>query len=391
MKYYIIAGEASGDLHGSNLMKGLFAEDNDAVIRFRGGEMMQKVLQKMSRKDLDLAGMAYDYKEGAVMGFVEVLAKAGKLLQNLDDCKQDIVAFDPDVIILIDYPGFNLKIAKWAHKLGYKVFYYIAPKVWASREGRIAKLKKYVDHLFIIFPFEKEYFAKHGLPYTYCGNPLVDAVDSSPASTQSREEFLQEMGIHPSKHVVALLAGSRLNEVKTMMPLFNEAARMLHDKPQFKDYIFVVAGAPGREIDDYGYFERSYMRVIFGRTWQILRSADAAAINSGTASLEAALLGTPQVVVYKIGSQISYAIGKLIMRAPFISLGNLCLGRMAFKEFYHNDDCNAENLAAELEKLLLDESYRRHMMEDYQQIRNSLGGRGASRDIAHAMVEMLKN
>lgn len=390
MRYYIIAGEASGDLHGSNLMKGLYAADSDALIRFRGGEQMDKVCRQMYNGDDRMSGLAYDYREGAVMGFVEVLMKARKLLDNLEECKQDIFEFNPDVIILIDYPGFNLKIAKWAHKLGIKVFYYIAPKVWASRESRIKALKKYVDRLFIVFPFEEPYFKAHGVPYIYKGNPLVDAVDSSPAMAQSREEFLQEIGVHPSTPVIAMLAGSRSGEVKTMMPLFRETAAMLHAKAQFKDYVFIIAGAPGRKMSDYGEIDSSYMKVVFGHTQQIVRAADAAAINSGTASLEAALLGTPQVVAYKFPSRLTYMIGRLIVKVKYISLGNLCLNKMAFKEFYHIEDCTAANIAGELEKLIIDQSYRRTMMEDYEKIRQSLGGRGASMAVARSMVELLQ-
>lgn len=390
MRYYIIAGEASGDLHGSNLMKGLYNTDPEAVIRFRGGEQMNKVCAQMYKGNDRMSGLAYDYREGAVMGFVEVLMKARKLLDNLEECKQDIFEFNPDVIILIDYPGFNLKIAKWAHKLGLKVFYYIAPKVWASRESRIKALKKYVDRLFIVFPFEEPYFKAHGVPYIYKGNPLVDAVDSSPAVTRSRDEFLQEIGIHPSTHVIAMLAGSRSGEVKTMMPLFRETAAILHAKERFKDFIFVVAGAPGRSEADYGEMDSAYMKVVFGHTQEIVRAADAAAINSGTASLEAALLGTPQVVAYKFPSKLTYFIGKLIVRVKYISLGNLCLNKMAFKEFYHIEDCTAANLAAELEKLITDLGYRRTMMEDYEKIRQSLGGRGASMAVARSMVEELR-
>lgn len=390
MRYYIIAGEASGDLHGSNLMKGLYAEDPDAVIRFRGGEQMLKVCKAMGRGNDPDEGMARDYRDGAIMGFVEVLAKARCLLNDMEECREDIFEFNPDALILIDYPGFNLRIAKWAHKTGFKVFYYIAPKVWASREGRIRQLKKYVDRLFIIFPFEKGYFDRNGVDYIYRGNPLIDAVDSSPAMAQSRDEFLQEIGIHPSKHVVAMLAGSRSGEVGTMMPLFRQTAAMLHSKPQFKDHIFLIAGAPGRKEADYGDYDSSYMRVVFGKTQQIVRAADAAVINSGTASLEAALLGTPQVVVYKIASAISYAIIRMIAHVKFISLGNLCLDRLAFKEFYHKEDCNAENVAAELERLLLDQQYRRRMLADYEEIRRSLGGRGASRAVAREMTSLLR-
>lgn len=391
MKYYIIVGEASGDLHGSNLMKGLYAADPEAVIRFRGGDLMQKVFTQMDRSGRKDAGLAHDYREGAVMGFFDVIKKGRMLLDEMEKCREDVFEFRPDAVILIDYPGFNLKMAKWAHNQGMKVFYYIAPKVWASRESRIHAIRKYVDKLFIIFPFEKEYFTRHGVDYIYLGNPLVDAVDSSIAiAHQNRDEFLQEIGLHPSDHVVAMLAGSRLSEVKSMMPLLRGAAAILHAKPRYKDYKFVIAGAPGRERKDYGNIPEDYMSIVFDRTQQIVRAADAAVINSGTASLEAALLGTPQVVVYDIGSKFMYYMGRLLVKCKFISLGNLCLDRLAFKEFYRPQDLHPEVIAAELENLLTNEKYRRTMMEDYTRIRSLLGGRGASVAVAHEMVKQLQ-
>lgn len=389
MRYYIIAGEASGDLHGSNLMKGLYAADPSATIRFRGGEMMEKVYRQHSPSDNRGGGLAYDYREGAVMGFFEVLFKARMLMNQMEDCKEDVFEFMPDVLILIDYPGFNLKMARWAHKLGFKVFYYIAPKVWATREYRVKQLKKYVDHLFIVFPFEVPFFEKRGLEYTYCGNPLVDAVDGSPAATQSREEFLQEIGIHPSTPVVAMLAGSRMGEIRQMLPLFVECARIMHEKPRFRNHVFVIAGAPGRSMEDYGSISEDYIRIVFGRTQQIVRAAEAAAINSGTASLEAALLGTPQVVVYKVPSRLTYFLVRLIIKVKYISLGNLCLDKLAFRELYSYADCTPQNLAQELERLIVDEKYRRAMLEDYNAIRKSLGGRGASFAVARAMIDRI--
>lgn len=387
MRYYIIAGEASGDLHGSNLMKGLYAEDPQAVIRFRGGAMMDEVYRSHPAED---GGMAFDYRDGAVMGLMEVVAKAGSLLRGMSECKKDVLAFSPDVLILIDYPGFNLKMASWAHRKGIKVFYYIAPKVWASREGRIRKMKRDVDHCFIVFPFEKEYFAAKGLPCTYCGNPLVDAVDGSAAMSQTHDDFCRANALEPGTRYFAMLAGSRLNEVSTMMPLLKETAAILHSKPEFSEYKFIIAGAPGRCEADYGEYDRSYFKVIFGQTQSIVHSAEAAAINSGTASLEAVLLGTPQVVAYRIKSRITYYIAKyFLLKSKYISLGNLCLNRLAFKEFYRIEDCTAQNVAAELERLVRDKKYRAAMLDDYAAIRSSLGGSGASRAVARAMIDLL--
>ena len=406
MKYYIIAGEASGDLHGSNLMKGIYAEDPQADIRFWGGDAMLSVWntfqapcsKQQTEQDWEgstLAspseGLVRHYKEGAVMGFVEVLAKATKLLKNIDFCKQDITSWNPDVVILIDYPGFNFKIAEFAHKAGYKVFYYIAPKVWASRESRIEKLKKYVDRLFIVFPFEKPYFDSKGVEYIYKGNPLVDAVDNSPAMQETREDFLKRNSL-PDSPVIAMLAGSRKPEINTMMPVLTEFAAKMHAMPEYAGYQFLIAGAPARNIEDYSAWlneeNSSYIKILFGETQQIIRHAEAGVINSGTASLETALFGTPQVVGY-ITNPLTYWIAKKIVKIRYISLGNLIINRLAFKE-YIQDDCNADALVKEIRALIEDTDYRQHMLDEYAAIRTELGGSGASAAVAKAMIEELK-
>lgn len=382
MKYYIIAGEASGDLHGSNLMKGIYAEDPQADIRFWGGDAMAAVSGRNPVKH---------YKEGAVMGFVEVLAKATKLLKNVEFCKQDIASWNPDVVILIDYPGFNFKIAEFAHKAGYKVFYYIAPKVWASREGRIKKLRKYVDRLFIVFPFEKPYFDSKGIEYIYKGNPLVDAVDNSPAMLETREDFLKRNSLADSP-VIAMLAGSRKPEINTMMPVLTEFAAKMHAMPEYADYQFLIAGAPARSIEDYSAWlneeNSGYIKVLFGETQSIIRHAEAGVINSGTASLETALFGTPQVVGY-ITNPLTYWIARKIVKIRYISLGNLIVNRLAFKE-YIQDDCNPDALVKEIRALIEDTDYRQHMLDEYAAIRSELGGSGASAAVAKAMIEELK-
>ena len=382
MKYYIIAGEASGDLHGSNLMKGIYAEDPQADIRFWGGDAMAAVSGRNPVKH---------YKEGAVMGFVEVLAKATKLLKNVEFCKQDIASWNPDVVILIDYPGFNFKIAEFAHKAGYKVFYYIAPKVWASREGRIKKLRKYVDRLFIVFPFEKPYFDSKGIEYIYKGNPLVDAVDNSPAMLETREDFLNRNSLADSP-VIAMLAGSRKPEINTMMPVLTEFAAKMHAMPEYADYQFLIAGAPARSIEDYSAWlneeNSGYIKVLFGETQSIIRHAEAGVINSGTASLETALFGTPQVVGY-ITNPLTYWIARKIVKIRYISLGNLIVNRLAFKE-YIQDDCNPDALVKEIRALIEDTDYRQHMLDEYAAIRSELGGSGASAAVAKAMIEELK-
>lgn len=380
MKYYIIAGEASGDLHGSNLMKGICSEDPEAEIRFWGGDLMEAVGGTLVRH----------YKEGAVMGFVEVIAKAGRLLKNVDFCKNDILEWKPDVVILIDYPGFNFKIAEFAHKAGFKVFYYIAPKVWASREGRIRKLKAYVDKLFIVFPFEIPYFQSKGIPFVYKGNPLVDAVDGSKAIQESREDFIQRAGLD-TRPVVAMLAGSRKAEISTMMPVLTEFAAKMHALPEYEGYQFLIAGAPARNIKDYEPWlterNKGYVKVLFGETQSIIRHAEAAVVNSGTASLETALFGTPQVVGY-ITNPLTYWVARKIVKIRYISLGNLIVDRLAFKEFIQND-CNSDALVREVRDLIENKERRKKMSEDYADIRNALGGSGASAEVAKAMIEEL--
>lgn len=392
MRYYIIAGEASGDLHGSNLMKGLYSEDPQAEIRFWGGDLMESVWSAF-RNDLTAtdSGLVRHYKEGAVMGFVEVIAKARKLLGNVSFCKKDILAWNPDVVILIDYPGFNFKIAEFAHKAGFKVFYYIAPKVWASREGRIRKLKRYVDKLFIVFPFEKPYFDSKGIEYIYMGNPLVDAVDGSRAMLESREDFINRTKLEDKPHI-AMLAGSRKGEISTMMPVLTEFASKMHELPRYADHQFIIAGAPARNIDDYSKWldekNSSYIRVIFGETQSIIRHAEAGVINSGTASLETALFNTPQVVGY-ITNPITYWLAKRIVKIKFISLGNLIVNRLAFKEFIQ-DDCNADALVKEIRDLIENPDRRDLMLKEYDEIRNLLGGSGASSAVAKSMIQELK-
>ena len=273
MKYYIIAGEASGDLHGSNLMKGIYSEDPQADIRFWGGDLMESVWSAFGKTPAPSGGLVRHYKDGAVMGFVEVLAKAGRLMKNVAFCKNDILQWKPDVVILIDYPGFNFKIAEFAHKAGFKVFYYIAPKVWASRESRIRKLRKYVDRLFIVFPFEKPYFDSKGLSYIYKGNPLVDAVDGSDAMKETRKEFMQRNSLKDSP-VIAMLAGSRKAEISTMMPVLTEFAARMHSIPEYSGYQFLIAGAPARSMEDYSNWltdeNKEYVKILFGQTQSII-------------------------------------------------------------------------------------------------------------------------
>ena len=398
MKYYIIAGEASGDLHGSNLMRGLYARDPEAEIRFWGGDLMNGVYMdnegNASRHgghggDGKSGGLVHHYREGAVMGVWEVIRKGGSLLKNVRECKEDILAYDPDVIILIDYPGFNFRIAEFAHGKGMKVFYYIAPKVWASREGRIRKLKAFVDKLFIVFPFEIPYFRAKGVDFIYKGNPLVDAVDNSPAMKETREDFFGRNSLD-DRPVIAMLAGSRKPEISSMMPVLTEFARKMHSIPQYSDYLFLIAGAPARSIEDYSRWldpSEDYIRVLFGETQSIIRHAEAAVVNSGTASLETVLFNVPQVVGYRV-NWLTYVVGKHIIKIHYISLGNLCIDRLAFRELIQ-DDCNADEILKEVRALIEDRAYRERMLSDYAEIRHLLGGTGASQAVAGAMVDIL--
>ena len=386
MKYYIIAGEASGDLHGSNLMRGLYQEDPAADIRFWGGDLMNEVYKEHQ----DGVGLVQDYKDGAIIGFIQVALKARSYFEKFKRCFADISSWNPDVVILIDYPGFNFRVAEWAHNKGFKVYYYIAPKVWASREGRIKKLKAFVDKLFIVFPFEIPYFTKKGIDFIYKGNPLIDAIDNSVALKESREEFLRRNSL-PDSPVIALMAGSRTGEISSMMPVFMEFADKMHALPEYADYQFIVAAAPSRSMSDYSKYvsgREAYVKVVFGQRYAVLLHAVAAVVNSGTASLETALIGTPQVVAYK-GAAINFVIAKQIIKIRFISLGNLILNRTCFREllqFYFTPD----NVLQEVLRMIEDTEYRENMLAGYQEIRNALGGRGASAAVAKAIIEELR-
>lgn len=362
MKYYIIAGEASGDLHGSNLMKGLFAEDPGCEVRFWGGDRMAAVGGTMVRH----------YKQTAVMGAVEVLLKARKIFKNLSDCKKDILQWKPDAVILIDYPGFNLKIARFAHENGFKIFYYIAPKVWARGEGRIKLLKKYVDMLYIIFPFEVDYFKSKGVEARYFGNPLIDGVSQ-----------IEVKNLAGGGKTIALLPGSRQAELKFLMPRMMELEKLLAADSRFADYNLVIAGAPSMDFPDYDKYRRldSKIKVVFDNTYPLLKQAEAAVVSSGTASLEAALIGTPQVVCYGF-NEVTYRLAKLTVHGiKYISLANLILDKLIFKELIqHNASPRA--IYEELCKLVFDKDCRMKMEEDYKQLNNVLGGPGASARIA---------
>ena len=498
MKYYIIAGEASGDLHGSNLVKGLLEKDPSAQIRAWGGELMRQAGAEVVK----------DYRENSIMGFVEVVANIGKILGNMKECCKDILAFNPDVVILIDYPGFNMKIAKFAKKHGFKVFYYIAPKVWAWKERRVHKIKRFVDKLFIIFPFEVEYFRKWGIETVYRGNPLLDSVCNFSHAGESRAEFeartshkrqvicttaaasteatasaaaaatsaapaaagataagataaagasatgataatspttasspttepattaaepttaAAEPTTAAAMPIIAALAGSRKMEIGFLLPRIVRTALAM---PQYR---FIIAAAPSMEPE---YLKkiiqkelaaagapagtsqagnnktqscishtqagrcntqagscntqagRCNIEIMYGETYAVLQQSVAAIISSGTASLEAALLKTPQVVCYG-GNPISFYIAKAVVKLKYISLANLILDKLIFKEILQND-CTPANISAELEALINQKTYRDAMLADYDKVHQLLGGGGASGRIAEAMIEELK-
>lgn len=373
MRYFIIAGEASGDLHGSNLIKGLKKEDPSSIIRCWGGDLMQKAGGELIKH----------YRESAVMGFVEVAAKLGQIARNLKKCKSDILCFNPDVVILIDYPGFNLNIARFAHARKIPVFYYIAPKVWAWKESRIKLIKQYVDRLFIIFPFEIEYFKRHSIDAIYNGNPLLDSIDENEYATETKESFCRRNNISCDKEYIALLAGSRKNEIRYMLPRITELCKIR------ENYNFLLAAAPAVESSVYDeIIARSGVKnitVLYNNTYSIMKHSAAAVINSGTASLEGALIGIPQVVCYG-GNEISYRIAKHFVKVRYISLANLILDKSIFRELIQQD-CTAGNIGDELDKLLHDNDYRKRMLNDYSMVRKALGGNGASYRVAKRMIE----
>jgi lipid-A-disaccharide synthase len=364
MKYYLIAGEASGDLHGANLMKQITKDDPQAEFRFWGGDLMSEYSPNRVKH----------YNETAFMGITDVLKNLNKILAFIKFCKNDLLKYQTDALILIDYPGFNMKIAKFAHENNIKVHYYISPKVWAWNNKRAYKIKKYVDHLYSILPFEKTFFKPYGVKVDYIGNPLCDAIAQYPFNNQ----FKTEQGF--SKPVVALLPGSRMSELNHILPT------MLKVSLLFPEYHFVLAGA--NHIDDavYQEFMSNYpnVQLIKGKTYDVLKNAHAALVCSGTATLETALLNCPQVVCYKF-SNLSYQIGKLVIKVKYISLVNLIMDKRIVPELIQKE-MNEIKIAKELTKIL-DGTSRQDMLNSYAALRIKVGEPGASERAAHLIVK----
>ncbi|MEZ5082748.1 MAG: lipid-A-disaccharide synthase [Bacteroidales bacterium] len=373
MKYYIIAGEASGDLHASNLMKELKANDPKADFRCWGGDLMAA----------QGGDIVKHYRELAFMGFAEVIVNLNTILSNIKFCKQDILQFNPDAIVLVDYPGFNLRIAEFSKKEGFKVFYYISPQIWAWKQSRVYKIKKFVDRMFVILPFEKDFYKRYDVDVEFVGHPLLDMIaqlpDNDPVSFRKKNKL-------SDNPIIALLPGSRKQEIKKMLSV------MLEVIPDFPDYQFAVAGAPSIENDFYeNIIHGKNARLVSGQTHALLQNAYGAMVTSGTATLETALFGVPEVVCYK-GSYVSYQIARRVIDQSiikFISLVNLIVDREVVKELIQ-DDFNTKNLKEELKLITKNQAKRNQQLEDYKILQARLGGKGASKKTAQFILNFLE-
>ncbi len=371
MKYYIIAGEASGDLHGSNLMKSIYDEDQSADIRFWGGDLMQNVGGQLVKH----------YRELAFMGFAEVVMNLKTIFNNIKICKTDIVNFNPDVIIFIDYPGFNMRIAKWAKLKNIKTHYYISPQIWAWKENRIKEIKRDFDKLYVILPFEKDFYEKkHNFPVEFVGHPLIDAIHNR--KIINNLDFITQNNLE-SKPIIAILPGSRKQEIAKMLTV------MLSIVVDFPDYQFVIAGAPSQEYSFYEQFlTNKNVKFISNKTYDLLSNSRAALVTSGTATLETALFKVPEIVCYK-ANWFSYQIAKRIITLKFISLVNLIMDKEVVTELIQ-ENFNRKNLKSELIKIL-EPNYRKNLLEQYDVLEQKLGGIGASHKTARLIVDDLKN
>ena len=371
MKYYLIAGEASGDLHGANLMRALQQIDPKAEFRFWGGDRMEAVGGKLIKH----------YRDLAFMGFWEVVMNLRTILRNIDFCKRDITQFQPDALIFIDYPGFNMRIAKWAKQRGIPTHYYISPQIWAWKENRIKAIKRDVDAMYVILPFEKDFYeGKHGYPVHFVGHPLLDAIAAR--KEVSMEVFKRENGLD-ERPIIALLPGSRKQEIAQMLSV------MLSVVGSYHQYQFVIAGAPSLGYDFYKQFiKEENVHFVSGKTYDLLSHSHAALVTSGTATLETALFRVPEVVCYR-GNWISYQIAKRVISLKYISLVNLIMDAPVVTELIQGD-LNTRNLKTELNKLL-NADYREKLLKDYEALREKLGNEGASERTAQAIYDSLQN
>lgn len=369
MRFYIIAGEASGDLHASNLMKTLKANEPTCEFRFWGGDLMKTQSPNLVKH----------YKELAFMGFTEVLMNLRTIKKNLKFCKEDLLNYQPDALILVDYPGFNLRIAEFAKKQGIKVFYYISPKVWAWNQKRALKIKENVDELYTIFPFETEFFKKFDMKVNYVGNPLFDAIDKLEFSEEEKQNFKTNNNLN-EKPIIAILPGSRKQEITRILP------EMLSVVDQFPNYQFVIAGAPSLPQSFYQSFNQADLPILFDITYDLLKASEAALVTSGTATLETAFFKVPQVVCYKAGG-ITYQIAKNLIKVKYISLVNLVLDKPCVTELIQNK-LNTKQIVQELKAILSDK--RLQVLKDYEELHHILGGKGASDKTAKLMLKTLQ-
>lgn len=374
MKYYIIAGEASGDLHGSNLIKEIHKKDSTAIIRCWGGDLMEAAGAEVVKH----------YRELAFMGFAEVIMNLRTILGNIKECKKDIENFKPDAVILVDYPGFNLRIAEFVKKMGTKVYYYISPQIWAWKKGRVHKIAKFTDKIYTILPFEKAFFKKYGYDVEYVGHPLLDAIENRDTSEKRKQELRSEFGVS-SKPIVAILPGSRKQEIAVMLPI------MLQQIKNFPDFQFILAAAPSFDLSYFDPFLKEYpsLKVIPNRTYDLLSLSHAAMVTSGTATLETALFKVPEVVCYKANA-ISYQIAKRIVDIKYISLVNLIMDEEVVTELIQGD-LNEKLLKLELGKLLSETADRQKMINKFEELINTLGSGGASEKTAKLLIDDLNH
>lgn len=377
MRYFLIAGEASGDLHGSNLVRELKLQDPQAQFRFFGGDLMAAQAGVPPVKH---------YSEMAFMGFVRVLMNLRKIGRNMEQCKTEIIDFKPDVVILIDFAGFNLRIAEFAKSLGLKTVFYISPKIWAWKQNRIKKIKKYIDKMLTILPFETEFYARFDYPVEYVGNPILDAIEEFRSGDNQTEVDFRKANNLTDKPIIGLLAGSRKQEVDFMLPVMIEVSR------QFPEYQFVISGAPGLDRDYYTKVIGAdcNIPIVFGQTYNLLKFSRAALVTSGTATLETALFGVPEAVLYRISApDFLYRIGRKLLKVKWISLANLIVGREIIRELVQMD-CNPRTIADELRKILDDRQYDADFQRNYAELLQRMGSAGASQRAARAVIKFLE-